>query len=95
MRKHRPPASREQRGGAIVSNLLPCPFCGHTVPYLTSEPDHPEYGSGGRFYYVKCPKCRAQSGSKYASPGNDCQIFYSEVRDEWNQRAVESKGAQK
>lgn len=76
-----------------MSSLLPCPFCGSNTPYLTSEPDHPEYGSGGRFYYVKCPACRAQSGSKYASPGNDCQIFYSEVRNEWNQRAVGSKGA--
>lgn len=46
--------------------LKPCPFCGNEAVSIQSEPDHPEYGSGGRFYYVRCPACRAQSGSKYA-----------------------------
>ncbi|EET1836996.1 hypothetical protein FLA72_005109, partial [Escherichia coli] len=54
-----------------MSNLLPCPFCGGAA-YVASEADHPEYGSGGRFYFVRCGTCRAQSGSKYAAPGNDC-----------------------
>ncbi|HBB0788779.1 TPA: DUF551 domain-containing protein [Escherichia coli] len=72
-----------------MSNLLPCPFCGGAA-HVASEADHPEYGSGGRFYFVRCGTCRAQSGSKYAAPGNDCAIFYSEVRAEWNQRAKEA-----
>lgn len=69
--------------------LGPCPFCGGAA-HVASEADHPEYGSGGRFYFVRCGTCRARSGSKYAAPGNDCAIFYSEVRAEWNQRAKEA-----
>lgn len=65
--------------------LKPCPFCGNESVSIQSESDHPEYGSGGRFYYVRCPSCRAQSGSKYAH--EVCPIFYSEVRQEWNNRA--------
>ncbi|BEA28026.1 hypothetical protein DLV94_09005 [Shigella flexneri] len=76
-----------------MSNLLPCPFCGGAA-HVASEADHPEYGSGGRFYFVRCGTCRAQSGSKYAAPGNDCAIFYSEVRAEWNQRAKEANSEQ-
>lgn len=66
--------------------LKPCPFCGNEAVSIQSESDHPEYGSGGRFYYVRCPSCRAQSGSKYAH--EVCPIFYSEVRQEWNNRAA-------
>ncbi|EFF7648073.1 Lar family restriction alleviation protein [Escherichia coli] len=76
-----------------MSNLLPCPFCGGAA-HVASEADHPEYGSGGRFYFVRCGTCRAQSGSKYAAPGNDCAIFYSEVRAEWNQRAKKATSEQ-
>lgn len=76
-----------------MSNLLPCPFCGGAA-HVSSEADHPEYGSGGRFYFVRCGTCRAQSGSKYAAPGNDCAIFYSEVRAEWNQRAAMLQGSE-
>ncbi|HFN3475744.1 TPA: Lar family restriction alleviation protein [Enterobacter hormaechei] len=76
---------KSSQRSAAMSNLLPCPFCGG-VAHVASEAEHPEYGSGGRFYFVRCGSCRAQSGSKYAGPGNDCPIFYSEVRSEWNQR---------
>lgn len=74
----------------MSESLKPCPFCGSKKPYLTSEPDHPEYGSGGRYYFVVCPDCRCRSGSKYAH--ETCPLFYSEVRQEWSQRATQEGG---
>ena len=64
--------------------MKPCPFCGGT-PHIASEyEDYSE--SGGKFFWVRCGSCRAQSAKKYAAQGNDCPNFYAEVRDEWNQR---------
>lgn len=69
------------------SELKPCPFCGGAA-HIAREYDPDGFG---KFYFVKCSKCRAQSGLKYASNGNDCPIFYSEVRSEWNQRTDDSE----
>lgn len=69
-----------------MSELKPCPFCGYRHVYVKSEAADP-FDDVGRFYYVYCPNCQARSGASYASNGNDCPIFYSEVRDEWNRRA--------
>lgn len=68
--------------------MKPCPFCGG-APHIVSEYE-PYSESGGKFYRVRCGSCRAQSAAKYASQGNDCPIFYAEVRDEWNQRHEEN-----
>lgn len=64
--------------------IKPCPFCGGK-PHIASEYE-PYSESGGKFYWVRCGSCRAQSAKKYAAQGNDCPVFYSEVWDEWNQR---------
>lgn len=66
------------------TNLLPCPFCGGPA-YMTSEAGDP-FDDIGRFHFVKCSRCRARGGDKYAPNGNDCPQFYEEVRGEWNQR---------
>lgn len=68
-----------------MSDLKCCPFCGGKGQ-IRDEAGDP-FDDIGRFYYVRCVDCRAQSGSKYASNGNDCPIFYEEVRQEWNQRS--------
>lgn len=63
--------------------LLPCPFCGDKAGV---NREHCLDGSG-IFLTVKCGKCRAKSGEKYHTHGNDCPQTYQEVRDLWNTRA--------
>ncbi|HBB9211321.1 TPA: DUF551 domain-containing protein [Escherichia coli] len=65
------------------NGLKACPFCGADNARIQKELD---YDDMGYFYYVECPDCRSRSGSKFCSHGNDCPIFYSEVRSEWNDR---------
>jgi RecJ-like exonuclease len=64
-------------------DLLPCPFCGGKGYVFR---DHCPDG-GGIFLSVRCHNCRAESGEKYCSQGNDCPQTYQEVRDAWNARA--------
>lgn len=64
--------------------LKPCPFCGGNA-YMAKDICPDGYGV---FRYVECRDCRSKSGSKYHSYGNDCPMFYVEVRDAWNTRAV-------
>lgn len=64
--------------------LKPCPFCGSEA-YMASDHDPDGYG---KFRFMECRKCRARSTGKYHSNGNDCPIFYEEVRALWNTRAT-------
>ena len=66
-----------------LTKLAACPFCGGKS-HIGRESDLDGFGT---FYFVQCDKCRARSGQKYVSTGNDCPLFYAEVRDEWNRRA--------
>lgn len=68
--------------------MKPCPFCGETHPYI-----HTEYetdGSEAIWKFVKCQKCGARTRGKWFTRGNDCPLFYQEVRDEWNNRQGET-----
>lgn len=68
-----------------MMEIKPCPFCAG-VPHIRSE--YEAYSeSGGKFYHVRCGSCRAETGGKYAAKGDDCQNFYAELWDEWNQRS--------
>jgi Lar family restriction alleviation protein len=67
---------------SVSEELKPCPFCGGKA-HIQRLADADGFGT---FYYVVCTGCRAQSGSHYASKGNDCPQTYAEVRDEWNRR---------
>lgn len=62
--------------------LLPCPFCGGRASILRSYQEHDE----GTYYSYACQGCRAQTGEKYAR--DTCPIFYAELREAWNTRAV-------
>jgi Lar family restriction alleviation protein len=73
-----------------MSKLKPCPFCGGTG-HMQRFADSDGFGT---FYYVVCTGCRAQSGSQYASKGNDCPQTYAEVRDLWNRRASLVQGTE-
>ncbi|EME1467920.1 Lar family restriction alleviation protein [Serratia marcescens] len=74
----------------VMPALKPCPFCGGAA-HITSEVGDP-WDDIGKFHYVRCGTCRARSGAKYASNGNDCPIFYQEVRAEWNHRSGDAEG---
>lgn len=63
-----------------MPELLPCPFCGSHA-HIASETDI----DGGRFYFVKCVKCRSKGAEFYAH--ETCPIFYEGVRDAWNTRS--------
>ena len=68
--------------------MKPCPFCGGSPIMKT---DYDTDGSEATWKFIECSKCRARSGGKWFSPGNDCPIFYEEVRDQWNIRNDVSK----
>lgn len=65
--------------------LKPCPFCGSSA-LVASEPDTNDFGV---FRFVECMTCRARSGGKFHSHGNDCPQTYAEVRAAWNRREGE------
>lgn len=73
----------------MTRELKPCPFCGGDASIAR---DHCIDG-GGIFLSVKCHTCRAKSGEKYHSHGNDCPQTYQEVRDAWNTRAEAAEAA--
>ncbi|MCV6826034.1 MULTISPECIES: Lar family restriction alleviation protein [Halocynthiibacter] len=64
--------------------LLPCPFC-EGKAHIHREPCVEGMG-----YYcaVKCSKCGGKSPEKYYSNGNDCPLFYEDLRNLWNTRSV-------
>jgi Lar family restriction alleviation protein len=68
--------------------LKPCPFCGGKGNVVRDQCSD----LGGVFVFVKCNSCRASSGEKYHSNGNDCPQTYQEVRDAWNARATTQDG---
>ncbi|ENA0807380.1 Lar family restriction alleviation protein [Providencia rettgeri] len=68
----------------MSNNLNPCPFCGSEKVSVTNDYDPDGFG---KFYYVICRDCRAQSGAKFVSNGGDCPEFYSSVRGDWNRRS--------
>lgn len=71
----------------MEKNLLkPCPFCGDQSPIMHSSYDTD--GSDATWKFIKCHKCGARTQGKWFSHGNDCPIFYEEVRDQWNIRAL-------
>ncbi|HHR6458523.1 TPA: Lar family restriction alleviation protein, partial [Providencia alcalifaciens] len=45
----------------MSNNLNPCPFCGSEKVSVTNDYDPDGFG---KFYYVICRDCRAQSGAK-------------------------------
>ena len=65
-----------------MSLLKPCPFCGSTEAYLRRSTDQDDC----TFVHVECRNCRAKSADKWFSRGNDCPLFYQEIRDAWNNR---------
>lgn len=64
--------------------LLECPFCGSGSEIRTSYDND---GSNAVWKFVQCNGCGSRTMGKWFSPGNDCPLFYEEVRDQWNRRA--------
>ena len=73
-----------EKNDSTKPELLPCPFCGKEKPNMTREYCDDDFGI---FYFIKCYGCNASSRKHFASKGNDCPNFYSEVRGSWNTRA--------
>jgi len=72
-------------GQKMSTELKPCPFCGGKA-HIVSETLLDEIG---RFYSVKCSKCGAKSGEKFAN--DTCPLFFEEVREQWNRRPLEQQ----
>lgn len=56
-------------------------FCGD-LPKMKTE--YSSDYSDTTWKYIQCDTCRVRTLGKWYSKGNDCPIFYQEVRDEWN-----------
>ena len=67
-----------------TQELLPCPMCGGQA-HIARECDE----DGFPWRYVKCDKCGLRTRGNWASSdSNICGIFLSEIRNEWNRRAI-------
>ena len=67
----------------VADALLPCPVC-----IGKGSVDRQHDADGMLWVYVSCNKCGLRTRGKWCSSGNDCPLFYREVRDEWNTRAT-------
>lgn len=70
-----------------MSKLKPCPFCGGEAR-ISTEYDMDGFGT---FHQVKCTQCGASSRQHFCSHGNEDPQYYSEVREDWQER-VDSEG---
>lgn len=64
--------------------LKPCPFCASEKVSMGVDYDHD--GSNTTWRFIQCRDCGSRGKSKWHSPGNDCPLFYEEIRDAWNRR---------
>lgn len=70
----------------MSDSLKPCPCCGGKGR-IRSDYD----ADMTRWHHVECDDCPMRTKGKWHSDGNDCPLYYQEIRDEWNNRPLVDK----